>query len=96
MERVANVTLGSASANWNDPSRVTYTGTTFSYDFGSEAFVPSDFVRLDITTGPSAVPEPSTLLLLGIGFASLVGYGWRRRKQTALEAVLTGPAAIRR
>ena len=26
----------------------------------------------------SAVPEPSTLALLGIGTASLVGYGWRR------------------
>lgn len=31
----------------------------------------------------SAVPEPGTLTLLGSGFASLIGYGWRRGKRTA-------------
>jgi hypothetical protein len=29
----------------------------------------------------SAVPEPTTLTMLGIGIASMAGYGWRRRKQ---------------
>jgi len=28
-------------------------------------------------------PEPSTLLLLGIGAASLLAYAWRRRTRTA-------------
>jgi hypothetical protein len=30
-----------------------------------------------------AIPEPSTLTLLGLGALCLAGYGWRRRKQAA-------------
>jgi hypothetical protein len=30
--------------------------------------------------GPTAVPEPASLSLFGIGAAGLVGYAWRRRK----------------
>ncbi len=30
-----------------------------------------------------AVPEPSSVALLGIGALGLVGYGWRRRRRTA-------------
>ncbi len=33
-------------------------------------------------TGPVAIPEPSTLVLLGIGAISLLAYGWRRWKMT--------------
>lgn len=30
----------------------------------------------------NAVPEPGTFMLLGIGFAGLLGCGWRRRKRS--------------
>jgi hypothetical protein len=32
-------------------------------------------------SGQSAVPEPGTLTLMGIGIVGIAGYGWRRRKQ---------------
>lgn len=35
------------------------------------------------TFSARAVPEPSTLVLLAIGGVSLVGYGWRRKRQQA-------------
>ncbi len=32
---------------------------------------------------PDALPEPSTLVLFGIGAVSLLAYAWRRRRKTA-------------
>ena len=50
---------------------------TVSLDAGNPAVMPN---HSSIGPGPSTVPEPSTLLLLGLGIAGLVG--WRRfRKQ---------------
>lgn len=40
--------------------------------------------RFDFSTTTSAVPEPASLTMLGIGAVSLMGYGWRRRKITAV------------
>src|SRR5262249_43660286 len=36
-----------------------------------------------LSPSTTAVPEPSTLTLLSLGSLSLLGYGWRRRKQVA-------------
>lgn len=44
---------------------------------------PSNVLSLEIVPGPStATPEPSSLTLLGIGTAGLIGYGWRRRRRS--------------
>jgi len=36
-----------------------------------------------VSPGVVAVPEPSTLVLLGVGAIGWLGYGWRRRRQPA-------------
>jgi hypothetical protein len=49
---------------------------------GPGAFVSFDTVQVEST----AVPEPSTLALFGIGTLSLLGYGWRSRKRLSNQA----------
>jgi hypothetical protein len=40
-------------------------------------------ISVDINPLAATVPEPSTWLLFGTGFASLLGYGWRHRQRGA-------------
>jgi hypothetical protein len=51
---------------------------TYTWTWGGE--VAPDYLEV-VIPAPSAVPEPSTLTLLGMATASFAGYfGWRRRK----------------
>ena len=40
-------------------------------------------VQMLVTAFGYTTPEPSSMILLGVGTASLLGYGWRRRKKAA-------------
>jgi len=63
------------------------TGRVASANFVSTQFLAGSLDDVAPLTGlgsqATAAPEPSTMTLLALGGLSLVGYGWRRRKQAA-------------
>jgi hypothetical protein len=75
-------------------STVTYSASSPGSDFTQTSFVCHTDVIPDlgcgsahgitgITLNLTPVPEPPTWLMLGAGLVGLLGYGWRRRNQTA-------------
>jgi PEP-CTERM motif len=65
------------------PVPVGLQGTTGLIVFGVDDFGPdtNPTVYLNNVGGPTNVPEPSTLFLLGSGLLGLVGYGRKRMKK---------------
>jgi MYXO-CTERM domain-containing protein len=73
-----------APYNHWDPIGVTFTGTAMSVIFsGTANFVVFDDVTLGSSTPGSAVPEPSSFAIAGLGILGFAGYALRRRRATA-------------
>jgi len=58
------------------PGDAGITGVTIT---GGADFAIAQTRAIALPAGPGVIPEPSSIALLGLGFAGLVGYGIRRR-----------------
>ena len=83
-------TLAAVLAEFNGPGTIslpasTYTETWLGNTGGNsvESQVTDASLTGSVTYTYNAVPEPSTLALLGVGAISLLGCAWRRREPTA-------------
>jgi hypothetical protein len=74
-------TITSSTDTWANTTinALGLTPGTYTWTWGSVANGNADSLEVVIPAA-SAVPEPSSVALLGIGTISLLGYGWRRRK----------------
>ena len=75
------------SVDWNNPATFTYgNGGLFTMSLSDVTFgTPGSAViqaTLNFVSDAAPVPEPSTILLMGIGLLGLVGYSRKRSKKS--------------
>lgn len=77
---ISNITLNNIVGGGN-VSAIRFTDTTIDIDWDAldEDGNPSNVFTFDVTTGATAIPEPSSALFLGIGLLGLVA---RRKRAT--------------
>jgi hypothetical protein len=78
--------------NLGSPNNPTLNGDTYPGQppGATNAFVGVTLLRVNASPAPP-VPEPTSLALAGLGVATIVGFGWLKRRQLQKDCASTLP-----